>query len=272
MRFLVEALHQFRLTHSSLCNSILARTVFGVLLLSLLWTSTTQAQQAPHTTIVVLSDRPMPEGFWPALEAALREDLASDSPETAALIQEIDGASSNPSVSPDLAGSDLDRNLRILRGDQVQPGLAVDQSITVYLHGDCIPGLPNSAEIFNPHRPLTVVGPLGWVKRINGHIEPFIHVECSRIGEMLSTKGFGRSREDRNRLMATGVSNVIVHEWIHIATQSKHHGRHGVTQAEFDIIELLARPSKPRSRAPVEARANSAAPTEQGSEKVKGSR
>jgi len=40
--------------------------------------------------------------------------------------------------------------------------------------------------------------------------------------------------------MAEAMARVILHEWVHIATQSAHHGSHGVTQSVFGLQDLLA--------------------------------
>jgi hypothetical protein len=190
------------------------------------------AQTTPRTTIVVFADQPMPEGLWPALESALREELVSDSPGARSSLAQKDG-------------THIGADLQILRGDQVQPGITVDQSITVYLHGECVttytprPGLSGSP---------AVSGVLGWVQINNGQIDPFIHIACGRIGQMLVQQGMGRNLDGRNKLVAAGISRVVLHEWIHIATQSAHHSQRGVTKAQFGVADLLAHSAKPRDR------------------------
>ena len=62
---------------------------------------------------------------------------------------------------------------------------------------------------------------------------------------MLATKAFGRNRDQRDNLMAVAIARVILHEWIHIATQSKHHSDRGLAKARFGSGDLSAvtRPS-----------------------------
>jgi hypothetical protein len=208
------------------------RVWLGILTLLIFAAPVASAQTVPHTTIIVFADQPMPEGLWPALESALREELVSDSPETRSLFDQKE----NPYVAS---------ASRIIHGDQVQPGITVDQSITVYLHGEC-------ATTYTPRPglsvPITVSGVLGWVQINNGQIDPFIHIACTRIGQMLVQQGMGRNLDGRNRLIAAGIARVVLHEWIHIATQSAHHSHHGVSKAQFGVPDLLAHSAKPHKR------------------------
>jgi hypothetical protein len=106
-----------------------------------------------------------------------------------------------------------------------------DVAISVKLIGDCtlMPG---------PRR--TVNGALGWVKKVDGEIQPFIHVNCERIAEMLEPIALGMDRERRNTVMSEAIARVIAHEWIHIATQDANHEKNGVMQSQFQISDLLA--------------------------------
>lgn len=119
----------------------------------------------------------------------------------------------------------------MLRGEDASSGVRVQNGITVYLQGNCslLPG---------PRR--LVTGALGWVPLEHGRIEPFVYVECSRIGEMLGPQVLGMPRSRRNTVMGEAIARVVVHEWIHIATQNTGHGKRGITQAQFGVSDLLA--------------------------------
>ena len=192
-----------------------------------------------QAALAIFNDRPMPDGLWPDLIATLRGDLTSNSPEMRGLISET---SSQPTdqTAPVHASSQIE----ILRGDTIKPGIQIDSSITVYLIGDCKVAPTSLASVFGQHQPV-ISGTLGWVKMTDRQIEPFIHVDCERIGQMLGPTGVGRSREQRNQLMATAISRVVLHEWIHIATQNPGHSRQGVTKAQFSVQDLLGQPAKP---------------------------
>ena len=166
---------------------------------------------APHTTVVVFADHPLPKSEWPSLFAAIRSVLA-------------EFASTKTHV--------VDINAELVQGDALVPGLRVDASLSVYLHGDC------NAQL-QPPRGYPAGATLGWVWQRQGTIEPFVHVDCTSIGQMLEPGIYWFSKEQRVHAMAGAIARVIVHEWIHIATQSAGHSAHGVTKAHFGIDDLL---------------------------------
>jgi hypothetical protein len=174
---------------------------------------------AANVVLAIFSDRPMSEEFWPVIVSALREELASGGSETRLLPGQTDGA--GPAV-------------QILRGDRIAPGLNADNPITIYLHGDC--GVLTSFRLGRP----TSSGALGWVRLNHGHIEHFIHVECTRLAQTLASQTHGLERDQRDRLMARAIARVILHEWIHIATQNPCHARDGLAKATFGPRDLIA--------------------------------
>jgi hypothetical protein len=184
------------------------------MVLAAFWVGVAAVAQAPlasppHTTVVVFADHPQPAGEWPSLFAALRGSIADAAAETQA----------------------IDINAEVIRGDLVVPGLQVDASVSVYLHGDC--------NLEPQSRRYSSGVTLGWVTRVHGSIDPFIHVDCTRIGQVLGPPNFALNRDQRNAVMAEAIARVILHEWIHIATQSPAHGRHGMTKAQFGVNDLL---------------------------------
>jgi hypothetical protein len=212
----------------------------------------TDQAPAAEMTIAIFPDpraKPMPEELWEELVAALREELTSGSPETRQLsaakrLNEKgtdnfspgfdEAADSESGFAPELP-------LQILRGDKITPGLRVDNAITVYLVGEC-KAIPTTQT--DPFHPVRISGALGWVYANHGEIDPFIHVDCKRIGQMLGLHEMGLRDDQRQRLMANAMARVILHEWIHIATQNPHHAKSGIAKAEFGVDDLLARPVK----------------------------
>lgn len=163
----------------------------------------------PRTTVVVFSDRSMQPGEWTALASALRNDLSKG-------IKELQA---------------LDPMAEFVRGEDLPPGLEVQRSITVYLHGDCS---------LRPQERRTAFGvPLGWVFRVDGRIEPFAHVDCTSIAKVLGGKARWISSQRRENLMAGAMARVILHEWIHIATQNRRHAETGIAKAEFGVADLI---------------------------------
>ena len=163
-----------------------------------------------QTTLVIFADRRMEDRQWNALFDALRRDLADPAAETRGLADDY----------------------QIVRGDTMQPGMDVEAPIVVYLHGECnLVPLPRRAAHGEP---------LGWVWRRHGQIEPFAHVDCTRIGQVLGTQTLGISQDRRNAVMAGAIARVILHEWIHIATQNPRHTERGITKAQFGVEDLMA--------------------------------
>jgi hypothetical protein len=159
----------------------------------------------PRVTVVVKAERALKESAWAALESALVRDLE---------------AASGP------AGPTVE----LVRADQVEPGREVQTVVTVTLHGDCT---------LRPGPPVVVSGALGWVPRTHGRIEPFVHVECERIAQMLAPRALALRQEARETVMADAVARVVEHEWLHLMTQSAAHSGRGVMQAQFTVMDLL---------------------------------
>jgi hypothetical protein len=172
----------------------------------------------PHTTVVVFADQQLPKNEWPSLFTAIRSVLTDVATETRS----------------------IDINAELVEGDTLLPGLRVDASLSVYLHGDC------NSEVHAP-RGYPAGATLGWVWQRQGTIEPFVHVDCTTIGQILEPGIYWFSKDQRIHAMAGAIARVIVHEWIHIATQNAEHRGIGVTKAHFGIDDLL--PERDRSLA-----------------------
>jgi hypothetical protein len=216
-------------------NTFTSRFLFvaALLLISATTSSAARLETPPSTTLAIFSDRPMADGLWLELVTALREELASGSPEMQPLFDYT------TVFGP---GAPESFDVQIIPGESISRGLVVGRSIVVFLHGDCVTDLSPQPD---PLGKTWSGAALGWVRTDNGHIEPFIHVDCKRIGQMLRWQGMGRNRDQRNKLMAVAIARVIMHEWIHIATQSAHHSQHGVFKSEFGVTDLLAQTAKP---------------------------
>jgi hypothetical protein len=160
-------------------------------------------------TFVVFADHPVQPEQWTAINAALRTALAQGGSETRA----------------------LDPNPRFVRGDELNPAFDVDSAITIYLHGNC--------NVQPMERRTAFAVPLGWVRRVDGQIESSVHVDCTRIGQVIGARVRWLSRQGRDHAMAGAVARVILHEWIHIATQSASHAEQGIAKARFDIPDLI---------------------------------
>ena len=167
------------------------------------------APHASHTTMAIFTDHAMEDSQWSALVHELHRSEEHFEP-----------------IVPGMAGG-----LDVLRGRDLEVGVNVDVGLSVVIIGDCtlMPG---------PRR--TVDGALGWVKKVDGQIQPFIHVDCTRLIEMLQPVALGMNRERRNTVVAEALARVIAHEWIHIVTQEARHEKSGVMESQFQLSDLLA--------------------------------
>jgi hypothetical protein len=164
---------------------------------------------ASRTTLIIFAEHQMRDSQWAGLFDALHYAAASESAQV-------------PALGPDP---------ELVRGDRIAPGLEIEKPITVYLHGDCsLVPMPQYA----------TVGALGWVYRSHGRIAPFVHVDCTEIVQELGSVVFGMDRKRRDALMGEAIARVIVHEWVHVTTQSAGHERAGVRKSSFGILDLLA--------------------------------
>lgn len=162
-----------------------------------------------QATLVFFAEHKMREDEWSALFEALHRGIREEAAET-----------------PELAGG-----AQFMRGDRLASGVELSQPISVYVHGSCL---------LLPIVGSPVSGALGWVRRVHGRIEPFIHVDCEKIALELGPRTLGMNRERKDEVMGEAMARVILHEWVHVATQSAHHSKRGVEKATFDAGDLLA--------------------------------
>ncbi len=171
--------------------------------------------QQPGTAVIFYAQPQVNDKLWPDLLASLQADLAAGI-----------GESAN--------GFALEQNPTYFRGNNLPENVDFSNVIVVKLLGRC-DVLPQS-----DHPSLK--GPLGWVPQVSGRILPFIFVDCERIAQVLRGNSVGFNNYERRHEMAQAIAHVVIHEWIHIATQSPSHGARGVTKQFLSPEELTAEP------------------------------
>jgi hypothetical protein len=189
--------------------------VLFALLLAFAPTLTLNAQQS-GTAIVFYAQARMSEELWPDLLQSLHADLAAGSGEL-----------------PN--GFVLDHPTFFWGNDDLAVGIAFSKLIEVKLLGRC--------DVLPQADRLTLSGPLGWVLQVSGEIQPFIFVNCTRIAQVLRPVAAGLDKQGRRREMTQAIAHVVIHEWIHIATQNPSHGTRGITKQFLSVDELIAQPS-----------------------------
>jgi hypothetical protein len=179
-----------------------------------------QSQNQNHpqgkTTLMILANRHIQDQLWPVFVSTLARDAASEQ------------ALANGQVEIVPVGKET-------------PGPALPDRIEVELLGRC-------DSRWNPS-PLRQDGPLGWVIGTSGSIAPVIYVDCGRIAESIGPQTDSMGRDQWLQATSEAISHVILHEWIHIATQSPAHATSGIMQPELSELDLTSPIAEKRSRA-----------------------
>jgi hypothetical protein len=161
-----------------------------------------------RTTLIVLADPHVTAYLWPVLVESLRHESALES-----------------RYAP------IDSDPAIILADRTTPGPEFPNRIQIQLLGRCDLSAPSLA---------SREGPLGWVLEYQGKIEPDIHVNCDRLTQYLRPVISFMPNERRQQALSGAISRIVLHEWIHIATQSAQHRGRGVMQSELSIQNLIA--------------------------------
>jgi hypothetical protein len=171
--------------------------------------------QQPGTAVIFYAQPQLNDDLWPDLVQSLHADLAS-------------GMGEAPN------GFALQQNPAFFRGNDLALGTIFSRVIVVKLLGRC-DLLPQSDRS-------SLEGPLGWVWQVSGTIQPFINVDCERIAQVLRRRSAGLDQYERRHAMAQAIAHVVIHEWIHISTQSPAHGKRGITKQFLTAAELTGEP------------------------------
>lgn len=183
----------------------------AILLISCVWTISLHAQQ-PGTAFVFYAQPKVSEDLWPGLFQVLRADFEDKLPN----------------------GTIPENGATFVRGSDDLQGVTFSRVIVVKLLGRC-DVLPQV------NRP-SLRGPLGWVYLVSGKIEPFVSIDCTRLAQVLRPAVAGLNEQERHYAMLQAIAHVLIHEWSHIASQSRSHTAHGLTQANLSASELIAAP------------------------------
>jgi hypothetical protein len=161
-----------------------------------------------NPAVIFYFDSPASSQVWPAIRDAFRQETAHESRE---------------SLLPD--------TLQLLPATDLRPDSEFGQVIQVHLRGRC-------DVVEQAYRPLGP-GPLGWVFRVSGEIQPFVYVDCERLAQVLNPKTLGMDDAQRANAMATAIARITMHEWLHITLQSATHTSHGIRRAELSVNDLV---------------------------------
>ena len=158
--------------------------------------------------VIFYFDDPASAAVWPAIADAFRRETADESREYP-----------------------LPADLQLLPATALHPGSEFGQVVQVHLRGRC-----DVAE--QAYRPLSH-GPLGWVIRVSGEIQPYVYVDCERLVQFLNPRTLGMDDAQRTDAVATAIARITMHEWLHITLQSDVHTSHGIRRAELTANDLV---------------------------------
>jgi hypothetical protein len=194
-----------------------SRAKVGILFAFLLTCALAPALRAqqPGMAVIFYAQPEINDDLWPDLLQSLRADLAA-------------GVGEGPN------GFALQQAPGFFRGNDLALGTVFSRVIVVKLLGRC--------DVFPQSERPSVDGPLGWVWQVSGKIQPFIFVDCEQLAQMLRRRSAGLDKYERRHAMAQAIAHVVIHEWIHIATQSPAHGKRGITKQFLTAAELTAEP------------------------------
>jgi hypothetical protein len=165
-------------------------------------------EEPDGTTLIVVADRYISNGLWPLLVDSLRLESAWES-----------------------RNSPIDGNPTIMLAERTTPGPEFPKRVLIQLLGRCELG----AASFGSRE-----GPLGWVLEYQGKIQPDIRVNCARLIQYLRPVIALMPNQKRQQAISQAISRIVLHEWIHVATQNTNHVGHGVMQPELSIHDLIA--------------------------------
>jgi hypothetical protein len=167
----------------------------------------------PATALIFYApSRPGPDMF-PQLFQMIRIDLATGK-------EDLPGSAAWAEQPALLVGSDALR------------GVTYPNIVSVNLVGRCNPPSPGDHVSSN--------GPLGWVVKVSGNIQPFIYIDCDRINQVLRPAYAGAPKPQRRQLLSRAIARVLLHEWNHISTQTSTHGRRGLAQSALTMNDLIS--------------------------------
>lgn len=156
------------------------------------------------TGVLFEFSRPVPETLWQALQEELDRTTAPAWPE---------------------------RSLQWMKREEFHGGMEYPEIIQVRLQGHCQADLTTDWQFAD--------GPLGWVYRTGGEIQPVVYVNCDRIGQLLERELRGTNPKQRQRKFARAIARVVAHELGHIFRQSAKHGSSGLQRAYLTPAELV---------------------------------
>ena len=134
--------------------------------------------------------------------------------------QETDEVLKVAGVEPEWLKYDLNRQ------EWIEGEVAV-----VKFRGVCAPGKGRRAGLTS--------GALAWAHSVDGHILPFVDVECDRVADYIRTKTDRTGALNRPVMLARALGRVLAHELYHVLASTSRHESWGITKSVLTADELV---------------------------------
>jgi hypothetical protein len=135
--------------------------------------------------------------------------------------QETDEVLKVAGVDPEWLKYDLNRQ------EWIEGEVAV-----VKFRGACAPGKGR-------HGVAVTSGALAWAHSVDGHILPFVDVECDRVVEYIRVRTDRAGAVARPQMLARALGRVLAHELYHVLASTSRHESWGITKAVLTADELV---------------------------------
>jgi len=83
-------------------------------------------------------------------------------------------------------------------------------------------------------------GPLGWTHISDGHILPFVDINCLGIRIFVQCSLVDLPTPTRDSAFGKAVARVLAHELYHVLANTQGHSSEGIAKARYSVQELLA--------------------------------
>ncbi len=103
------------------------------------------------------------------------------------------------------------------------------RTVSIDLRGSCV-AAPE-------HRLLE--GPLGWTKIVDGHVLPYVEVDCARIRALITPAWSASDPLERDLLFGRAIARVVAHELAHALTRTRHHEGEVLRKTALSPTDLL---------------------------------
>ena len=83
-------------------------------------------------------------------------------------------------------------------------------------------------------------GPLAFTYDTEGNMQPFSEVSCDRVTASVRSAMFSGDYAKADQILGRALGRVVAHELVHMLTEDRRHGKHGIAQRALTGRQLVA--------------------------------